>query len=169
MFHIFCRPFSPNPMKCSPSFFSQEAPLEWGYVGGSGSNSDFQRAGDTDCVFQDYTLHQTHQRRRRGRGGWPHSHIHNTTGTIANLSHVISSALDLWSLFRAVFVLRATCHCLNCLSEASLEGHSGVCRRNMLLKPLTVNQPLCPASDSVSVCMSIIVFSALQCFMHDAH
>lgn len=152
-----------------PPHVSQEAALEWGYVGGSCWNSDFQHAGDIETTFKDHTLHQTHHWRSRGRGGWPYSHIHNTTGTITNLSHVISSALDLWPFSRAVFVLRAMCHCLNCLSEASLQGRSSVCRRNMLLKPLMENPHWCPACVSVSVCMSIIVFSALQCFMHAAH
>lgn len=96
-------------------------------------------------------------------------HIPNTSDTIANLSHVISSALDLWPLSWAVFVLRATCRCLNCLSGASLEGHGGVCRRNTLLKPLMVNPPFCPACVSVLLCMSIAVSSALQCFIHGAH
>lgn len=140
-----------------PLVFSQEAPLEWEYVGGSRSNSDFQHAGDTGCTFKAYTLHQTHQWKRRGRGGRSHSHLHNTTGTIANLSHVISSALDLWPLSRAVLVLKATCHCLNCLSKASLEGHR-VCRRNMLLQPLLVNPPLVP---SMCCCLCVYVYHCL--------
>lgn len=55
------------------------------------------------------------------------------------------------------------------LSEASLEGHIGVSRRNMPLKPLVANSPLCLACVSLSLCISIIVFSFLWCFMHAAH
>lgn len=124
-------------------------------MGGSRSNSDFQH--EMQAVLSK-TIHFIKHTSEGEGGGWPHSHIHDTTGPSPIYHMQFPRLLTFDPLPRAVFVLRATCHCL---SEASPEGHSGVCRRNMLLKPLMVKPPLCPACVSVPVCTSIIAFSPL--------
>ena len=155
-------------MKCSPSLFPRGA--TWIRVCGRILLKLWLSACWRLRLYfkRLYTSSNTPVTEKR-KGRMAPLHIPNTSDTIANLSHAISSALDLWPLSKAVFVLRATCRCLNCLSGASLEGHGRVCRRNTLLTPLMVNPPFCPACVSELLCMSITVSSALQCFMHGAH
>lgn len=161
----FSPPFGLNQMMHSLLHFSRET--AWMRTRGRNLLKTLTFSMPNIQAVLSKPIHFSKNTNWRGRGGWPSSHIHNTPGTSANLSHVISSALDLWPLPRAVFVLKARCRCLNCLSEISLEGHGSVCWRNMLLKPLVVAPPLCPACVDVSVrvCLSL----SPVCFMHAAH
>lgn len=85
--------------------------------------------------------------RRRATVEWPPSDITNTFGTNTNLSHVISLALDLWLLPGAVFVLRAACHFLLCLSEWGMAAAHSAQYKSALLETAEGTPPLCRSSD----------------------
>lgn len=93
--------------------------------------------------------------------GWHQSYTHSTPCTAANLLHTISSALDLWAISRAVFILRAMCHCWKCLSAVREDRHFDTSRRNTPLKTPLENLALVPGM-SLSLCARLCVRHCLH-------
>lgn len=73
---------------------------------------------NTGCTIKVHRANQSTVKEKGVCRMTPLIYTHNTSCTATNLSHTISSALDLWSLSQSVFILRAMCHCLNCRSAA---------------------------------------------------